>query len=261
MKYLKVLIPVALVLALGACAKPLRPISTLPAPRLAMRQRPPTSSPTHRTDWLKSAQDKLAQMETELTAKHYDKVKTLALDAKATADNAANDAAKNKAQAQTDATTLIDALKKALPDATQKLAAAKKVKGVKLDFVALTKALTDAKAAVADADNDLAAGTSPARSKGHRRPGPAQRRGEADRRRHSGGDEQEEIILSCMVRRRAARSGSPLFIPARSPSEGSCRSDPAARSTRCLLRGALSLRQSPRASLDPPRRAARPLPR
>ncbi len=36
-------------------------------------------------DTLKSAQDKLAQMETELTAKHYDKVKALALDAKATA--------------------------------------------------------------------------------------------------------------------------------------------------------------------------------
>jgi hypothetical protein len=157
MKYLKVLIPVALVLALGACAKP--PQADIDAARTAVGNAAKTADiVAYAPDTLKSAQDKLAQMETELTAKHYDKVKTLALDAKATADNAANDAAKNKAQAQTDATTLIGALKKALPDATKKLAAAKKVRGVKLDFVALTKALTDAKAAVADADNDLAAG-------------------------------------------------------------------------------------------------------
>jgi len=157
MKYLKVLIPVALVLALGACAKP--PQADIDAARTAVGNAVKTADiVAYAPDTLKSAQDKLAQMETELTAKHYDKVKTLALDAKATADNAANDAAKNKAQAQTDATTLINALKTALPDATKKLAAAKKVKGVKLDFVALTKALTDAKAAVADADNDLSAG-------------------------------------------------------------------------------------------------------
>jgi Domain of unknown function (DUF4398) len=157
MKYLKVLIPVALVLALGACTKP--PQADIDAARTAVGNAVKTADiVAYAPDTLKSAQDKLAQMETELTAKHYDKVKTLALDAKATADNAANDAAKNKAQAQTDATTLINALKTALPDATKKLAAAKKVKGVKLDFVALTKALTDAKAAVADADNDLSAG-------------------------------------------------------------------------------------------------------
>lgn len=157
MKYFKVLIPVALVLALGACAKP--PQADIDAARTAVGNAAKTADiVAYAPDTLKSAQDKLAQMETELTAKHYDKVKTLALDAKATADNAANDAAKNKAQAQTDATTLIDALQKALPDATKKLAAAKKVRGVKLDFVALTKALTDAQAAVADAANDLAAG-------------------------------------------------------------------------------------------------------
>jgi Domain of unknown function (DUF4398) len=157
MKYLKALVPVALVLALGACAKP--PQADIDAARTAVDNAAKTADiVAYAPDTLKSAQDKLAQMETELTAKHYDTVKTLALDAKATAENAANDAAKNKAQAQTDATALIDALKKALPDADKKLAAAKKVKGIKMDFAAMTKALTDAKAAVADADKDLAAG-------------------------------------------------------------------------------------------------------
>ena len=97
-------------------------------------------------------------METELTAKHYDKVKALALDAKATAGTAANDAAAGKQKAQADATALIAALKQALPDASKKLANAKRVRGIKLDFAGLAKQLSDAQAAVADADKDLADG-------------------------------------------------------------------------------------------------------
>jgi hypothetical protein len=85
-------------------------------------------------------------------------VKTLALDAKATAEAAVNDAARNKEKAQADARTLIDALKKALPAAEKKAAAARNVRGIKLDFNALAKQLADAKATVADADKDYAAG-------------------------------------------------------------------------------------------------------
>jgi hypothetical protein len=157
MKYLKVLIPVMLVLALGACAKP--PQADIDAARKAVAMAAATPDiVAYAPNTLKSAQDKLAQMDTELAAKHYDKVKTLALDAKATAETAVNDAAKNKTQAQADATTLIAALKNALPGAQKKIAAAKKVAGIKLDFVALAKTLAAAKVAVADAAKDLAAG-------------------------------------------------------------------------------------------------------
>jgi hypothetical protein len=157
MKYLKVFVPVALVLALGACAK--APQADIDAARAAVATAAKTADVvTYAPSTLKAAQDQLAQMESELTAKHYDKVKTLAVQAKATAESAVNDAAKNKTQAQTDATTLIDALKKALPEASAKIAAAKKVKNIKLDFVALAKSVTDAKAAIADAEKDLAAG-------------------------------------------------------------------------------------------------------
>jgi hypothetical protein len=157
MKYLKVLMPVLLVLALGACAKP--PQAEIDAARAAVDTAAKNADVVaYAPDTLKSAQDSLAQMDTELAAKHYDKVKTLALDAKASAEKAVNDAAKNKEKAQADATTLIDALKKALPDADKKIAAARKVRGIKLDFVALTRQLAAAKNAVADAANDLAAG-------------------------------------------------------------------------------------------------------
>ena len=157
MKYLRVLIPVALVLAVAACAKP--PQADIDAARASVDAAAKNADVVaYAPDTLKSAQDKLAQMDTELTAKHYDKVKTIAQDAKATADSAAGIAATNKQKAQADATTLIDSLKTALPDASKKLAAAKKVRGVKLDFAGLTKQINDAKTALADADKDLAAG-------------------------------------------------------------------------------------------------------
>jgi hypothetical protein len=157
MKYAKVFLPIALALVIGACAKP--PQADIDAARAAVADAAKNADiVAYAPDTLKSAQDKLAQMETELTAKHYDKVKALALDAKATAGSAANDAVKGKEKAQADATALIAALKQALPDASKKLAAAKKVKGIKLDFAGLTKQLSDAQAAIADAEKDMTDG-------------------------------------------------------------------------------------------------------
>jgi len=156
-RYLKVILPVLVVLAVAACAKP--PQADIDAARTAVANAAKNADVVaYAPDTLKSAQDKLAQMDTELGAKHYDKVKTIALDARATAETAINDAARNKEKAQADATTLIDALKKALPDANKKLAAAKRVRGVKLDFAGLTAGLAAAKGTLADADKDQAAG-------------------------------------------------------------------------------------------------------
>lgn len=157
MKPLKVLVPVLLVLALGACAKP--PQADIDAARAAVDAAAKNADVVaYAPDSLKAAQDTLTQMETELTAKHYDKVKTLAQSAKTTADAAVTDAAKNKEKVQADATALIAALKKALPDADRKLAAARNVRRVNLDFAALTRQIAAAKTAVADADRDLSAG-------------------------------------------------------------------------------------------------------
>jgi hypothetical protein len=157
MKYAKVFLPIALALVIGACAKP--PQADIDAARAAVAAAAKNADiAAYAPETLKAAQDKLAQMETELSAKHYDKVKALALDAKAAAGNAANDAAKGKEKAQADAAALIAALKQALPDASKKLAAANRVRGIKLDFAALTKRLADAQAALSDADKDLADG-------------------------------------------------------------------------------------------------------
>jgi hypothetical protein len=157
MKFAKVFLPIVLALVVGACAKP--PQADIDAARAAVAAAGKNADVVaYAPDTLKAAQDKLAQMETELTAKHYDKVKALALDAKATAGTAANDAARGKEKAQADATALIAALKQALPDAAKKIAAARRVRGIKLDFAALNRQLGEAQVAVADADKDLADG-------------------------------------------------------------------------------------------------------
>ncbi len=157
MRYLKVLIPVVLIAALGACAKP--PQADIDAAKAAVATAAQNADiVAYAADTLKTAQDKLSQMQTELDAKHYDKVKRLAMDAKSAAESAVNDAAKGKEKAQADATTLIDTLKKALPEAARKVAAAKKIKGLKLDFNAFLKQLSDAKPVLADAEKDLGDG-------------------------------------------------------------------------------------------------------
>jgi hypothetical protein len=157
MKALKVLLPVALLLALAACAKP--PQAEIDAARSSVAAAAKNADiVAYAPQSLATAQSQLAQMESELSAKHYDKVKTLALQAKATADAAATDAVTGKAKAQADAAALVAALKKAIPDAVSKLAAARRVPGIKLDAAGLSAQLTAAKTAVADADSDLAAG-------------------------------------------------------------------------------------------------------
>jgi len=158
MKALKVLIPLAFVIALGACAKP--PQADIDAARAAVAAAAKSADiVAYAPATLKSAQDQLAQMETELSAKHYDKVKTLAQQAKATATAAASDAVAGKTKAQADATALVAALQQALPDASAKLAAARRIAGVKLDVTGLQQQLAAAKTAIADAANDLSAGT------------------------------------------------------------------------------------------------------
>lgn len=158
MKIAKVFLPIVLVLVVAACAKP--PQADIDAARAAVAAAAKNADVVaYAPETLKAAQDKLAQMETELAAKHYDKVKALALDAKGTAGTAANDAARGKEKAQADATALIAALKKALPDAAKKLAAARQVRGIKLDSAGLTRQISGAQAGVADADKDLADGS------------------------------------------------------------------------------------------------------
>jgi hypothetical protein len=158
MKYAKPVLAVLLVIGLFACAKP--PQAAIDAAKAAVAKAAANNDVvTYAAETLKSAQDALASMQTELTAKHYDKVKTFALAASAAAEKAIADAATNKARVKTEAAALIAAMKKAIPEAEKTIAAAKKVRNTKLDFAALAKAIADAKSSIAAADADAANGS------------------------------------------------------------------------------------------------------
>ena len=157
MKHLKTLSLAALILFVFACAKP--PQAEIDAAKAAVAKAAGNADiVTYAPETLARAQDALARMQTELTAKHYDKVKTAALEAASAAEKATADALANKEKVKADAAALIAVVKKALPETEKTIASAKKIRGIKLNFTGLAKAVADAKATVAAAEKDFASG-------------------------------------------------------------------------------------------------------
>ncbi len=154
---LKILVPLILTVVIGACARP--PRADIEAANAAVATaRQDADIVAYAPDTLHTAETKLSEMQAELNARHYDKVKSLALEARTAAETAANDAAKGKEKAQADAATLIETLKRSLSTAARKLAAARRIKGMRLTFSTFAKQLDEAGAALADAEKELDAG-------------------------------------------------------------------------------------------------------
>jgi len=157
MRHMKILLPAALILALLACGKP--PQAEIDAAKAAVTKAAQNADiATYAPESLKRAQDMLAQMQKELDAKHYDKVKTLAMEAAAIAEKANGNARANKEQVKADAAALIDAVKKALLSAKKTIASSKRLRGIALNFKALDSDVAAAKTALADAEKDYESG-------------------------------------------------------------------------------------------------------
>jgi hypothetical protein len=134
MKFAKPVFAVLLILGLFACAKP--PQAEIDAAKAAVAKAAANSDVvTYAPEALARAQDALSRMQTELTAKHYDKEKVKA-----------------------DAAALIAAMKNRLPEAEKTITAAKRIPRTGLDFAALAKALAGAKTSLTAADADYANG-------------------------------------------------------------------------------------------------------
>jgi hypothetical protein len=157
MKYAKPVFAAMLILGLFACAKP--PQAEIDAAKAAVAKAAANSDVvTYAPELLVRAQKALADMATQLAAKKYDKVKTLALEASAAAEKAISEAVAIKVKVKADAAALIAAMKKAIPEAEKTIAAAKRIPRTGLDFAALSKALTGAKTSLAAAEADQANG-------------------------------------------------------------------------------------------------------
>jgi uncharacterized lipoprotein NlpE involved in copper resistance len=158
MKFAKPVFAVLLILGLFACAKP--PQAEIDAAKAAVAKAAANSDiVAYAPGALARAQDALSRMQTELTAKHYDKVKTLALEASAAAEKALTEAVANKDKVKADADALIAAMKKKLLEVEKTINAAKKIRNTKLDFAALAKALAGAKTSLAEAGTDFTNGS------------------------------------------------------------------------------------------------------
>ena len=157
MKFAKPVFAALLILGLFACAKP--PQAEIDAAKAAVAKAAANSDVvTYAPELLARAQDALSRMQAELTAKKYDKVKTLALEASAAAEKAITEAVANKEKVKADAAALIAAMKRAIPEAEKTIAAAKRIPRTGLDFAALARAIASARSSLTAAEADQANG-------------------------------------------------------------------------------------------------------
>jgi hypothetical protein len=159
MRVLKAAIPLLVLLALAACSKP--PQAEVEAAKAAVEAAAGNPDVTAYTpDALQAARDRLARLQAELDAqaakgtlsRKYDAAKSMALETRAAAENLAAQAATAKEQTKAEAMTLLNDLRLIVPEAERGLAQARRVRGVKLDFKALSASLAQAKTEVAAAE-------------------------------------------------------------------------------------------------------------
>ncbi len=158
MKHMKwiaaALISVALVATLGSCAKP--PKAEVEAAQAAIAKAESDADvPVYAADSLSRAKDTFARMQKELDAKKYDAAKALAQETVQAADKAIADAKANKERAKSSASSTLSAVKTAIGEAEAALAAAKKTRGVKLDFAAVAEELEAIKRSASSAEADF----------------------------------------------------------------------------------------------------------
>jgi hypothetical protein len=154
----------AVILAIAACAKP--PQAEIDAAKAAVNTA--SKNPdvvTYAPDSLRDAQEKMAALDEEIAAqarksalsRKYDAAKDIAVTTIAAAARASKDAEIAKDQVAKEAAALAEKLEAAIPAFESKAYAARRVKGIKLDFAALALTSDQARAALGDARKDLAA--------------------------------------------------------------------------------------------------------
>jgi trimeric autotransporter adhesin len=145
-------LPLMLVVVVAGCAKP--PKAEIDAAEAAVARA--SQSPdvvAYAPEELQRAKKALDQMRSEVAARHFDKAKAAAIEAKAAADGAIAAAPANKEKAKIQAGDLIAAVKSALPQARALLAKASRVKKASVDVAGKAAELEGASASLAEAES------------------------------------------------------------------------------------------------------------
>jgi len=147
-------VAIALAAFLGSCAKP--PQAEIDAAKEAVaKAESDADAPVYAAATLESAKEALSRTLKEAEAKRYDQAKALALETVQIAEKAIADGKTGKERAKASAASTIAAVKTALADAEKALAAARKTRGVKLDFAAVAAELAAAGKTLASAEADF----------------------------------------------------------------------------------------------------------
>lgn len=145
---------VAVALAVS-CAKP--PVAEMEAANQALtKAEADADARLYAPDSLTKARDLIARMKAGSDEKRYDDARTLAAEAVVAAEKAIQDGVSGKAKAKSDATSIIATVKATLAEVQQAFAAARKVRGIKLDAGAVDSGLKEATATLAGAESDNA---------------------------------------------------------------------------------------------------------
>lgn len=165
MRKMLAVVPLVLVLAfMIGCAKPPQP--AVDAANTALDAAKSAEASDYAASSLKSAEDALAALNTELKAQEekfalfrsYKKAEELAASAKSAGETAKVDAEAGKETARQAATAALEGLRTALNDTKMMLDKAPKGKGTQSDLEMMKADLAGVESAIAEADSALSAG-------------------------------------------------------------------------------------------------------
>jgi len=156
----KCIIPLLVLSVLGlfmaACAKP--PTEEMnKAQDAVIRAENDADAVNYAGNTLTRARDTLAKMQSEADAKRYDAARNLAAEAVSTAEKAIEEGKTGAARAKDEAANLLNSLSGPLADTSNALSAARQIKGITLDFDALSKDLDSANTTYNEARQNLLA--------------------------------------------------------------------------------------------------------
>jgi len=165
MRFARLPLMLASILLAVSCAKP--PQAEIDAAKAAVTAAAKNADVvTYAPDSLRVAQEKIAALDEEIGAqgrraaisRKYETAQRLAADAAAGAARTVADAGAAKEQVAKEAAALIEKVGASIPSFESKVWAARRVRGIRLDFAGLGRAAVEARAALADALKDLVAG-------------------------------------------------------------------------------------------------------
>jgi hypothetical protein len=166
MRVIRPLVLLAVIVSLASCAQP--PQAEIDAAKAALDGAAKSADVvTYAPDELRSAQEKLAALDTEVAAqarrsalsRNYDQTRALAREAADTAAKALTTAAAAKEQVAREAASLVEEITASIPQFESKVWAAKRVPRIRLDVILpLGLVPEQARTIVEDARQDINAG-------------------------------------------------------------------------------------------------------